>query len=102
MLGGFDFEGCLRHIERIQRDISSLRSLVEDTSKLEPQGDHGSKKTTPNTGSPFETMLSGFINSSRLCGRNPVGANGRTVQAYMWIGDSSIGAQHSLNYNVVS
>jgi hypothetical protein len=35
MLGGFDFEGCLRHIERIQRDIGSLRSLVEDTSKLE-------------------------------------------------------------------
>jgi hypothetical protein len=35
ILGGFDFEGCLKHIERIRRDIGSLRSLVEDTSKLE-------------------------------------------------------------------
>jgi hypothetical protein len=35
MLGGFDFEGCLRHVERIRRDIENLKSLVEDTSKLE-------------------------------------------------------------------
>jgi hypothetical protein len=33
--GSIDYEGCLRHIERIRCDIGSLRSLVEDTSKLE-------------------------------------------------------------------
>jgi hypothetical protein len=50
---------------------------------LKPQGDHGSKKTTPSTGSPFETMLSEFINSSRPYGRNLVGAKSRTAQAYI-------------------